>query len=696
MNGHFETLNLSSMLQLALNDNQRLRLQVEQLQNQLRNQSQIANQPSVVIIFPQPSSVPITLNHFQQQQQSTQGQERHQPQPHQPQPHQPQPHQLQPHQLPLLLPQPHQPHQHLPHQLQPHQLPILQPLQLQPHQPQPHQPQPNQLQPEPRSTQTLVSYFDASRPTKYRITEDLRQDFRRINEKLHQRGLSFQNTVISEKQSSFPHDVSVRIRPIPTTDPIEPFLIKDTENISNRKYNRIRATSGWPSLYQARLFKERIDNMFPIKRNEFGVYNDVKSKLHGMANRHKQQLHLLSNKLLIKLGSDGAFSGSKFKFLNFTFSFLNHFNSNGFVDANFTLGIFDIVNEDYFSVKNRFFNLLNELSRVNSVSISDKEYQVEYFFAADLKMLALVLGVNAANSVCPCPFCKCPVNEFYDTSKVWSITDPKLGARTMDNIEQSIGTDGQKEVPIVNFIPFFNFVPDLLHMNLRISEVLFEHFFTYLVQLDWIEKTKRRQKLFLNFLVEEIRIYSPVYEKGKKLCLKSFSRDENLKILSSMPLMDLFPDVLDVFDIQNIWRGYHEICVALIRNLWDSEQIKEKTKNWLDLLCGTCTNDIVTLYMHVLQQHVHQFHELHGDVNRFNCQMLEKKNHLNTKNLFGSTNLHTNLTENDDCLVQLVKKNNRLDYLNRFADHAVSSVVRRVNRRRRNFIANFRKKTLFN
>ena len=181
----------------------------------------------------------------------------------------------------------------------------------------------------------------------------------------------------------------------------------------------------------------------------------------------------------------------------------------------------------------------------------------------------------------------------------------------------------------------------------------------------------------------------------QQICLRSFSRDENLKILSKMPLTTLFKDLTKVAKIEKSWRDFYEICMALMQNEWTPEKIKEKTKTWLKTLCKEIYYDaIATLYMHELQAHMHQFVELHGDVNKFNCQLLEKRNHSNSKNIFQSTNLHTNLSEKDDCLVQLLNKNNRTDYLNRFDEPEVKKRVI-SNKRKSNFIENFRAKKTF-
>ena len=546
----------------------------------------------------------------------------------------------------------------------------------------------------------LIGYFEASRTTQFRFREELRNDFRAINIKLHQRGLTFRNVTASDRANSeFEHDVKIEVHQVNTVQPTDEhnaFIVKDTENISDRKYHRVRGcTIGWPTLHRARLFRHQIANMFPVQRNEVGVYNGARNKIEHMANIHKQQIKMVNNKLNIKLSADGANVGRKLKFLNLTFSFLEQENSSGFVDANYTIGIYEIVKEDYVSVRRCFTEVMGDMSRLKSIFFYQMECELSFFFAGDYKMLACVMGVNAANSIQPCVHCICPVNEFHNTKKIWSITDPNLGARTAYSAFESIGQNGQIEAPMVDFIPFCNFVPDLLHMNLRICDVLFEKVFSDIVKLDWMNKTQNN-KLFLNFLVEKLRIFKPVYEVNKKYILKSFSRDENLKILSAMPLAKLFPQLPKVDLIQKNWRDFYSICVALIRNSWTSDKIRVTTDEWLDVLCHKIySRDFATVYMHELQQHMHQYKELHGNLNRFSCQRLEKKNHSNARNLFQSTNLHTNLTEKDDCLVQLLNKNNRIDFLERFEESTSSQKVFTVNRRRQNFIANFRAKQLY-
>ena len=96
--------------------------------------------------------------------------------------------------------------------------------------------------------------------------------------------------------------------------------------------------------------------------------------------------------------------------------------------------------------------------------------------------------------------------------------------------------------------------------------------------------------------------------------------------------------------------------------------------------------------MHIFTSHLYQLHELHGDLNRFSCQQLEFKNHWNAKNFFQSTNQHTNLSENDDFLIQLLNKNNRIEYFRKNYENKLSKnkTKKRIFFRTPKFCPNFR------
>ena len=61
---------------------------------------------------------------------------------------------------------------------------------------------------------------------------------------------------------------------------------------------------------------------------------------------------------------------------------------------------------------------------------------IEYFLGGDLKFLAIVCGIEAANAKYACIWCKCSNSDRGDMSKEWSAFDVSKGARTIDEIEK--------------------------------------------------------------------------------------------------------------------------------------------------------------------------------------------------------------------------------------------------------------------
>ena len=60
------------------------------------------------------------------------------------------------------------------------------------------------------------------------------------------------------------------------------------------------------------------------------------------------------------------------------------------------------VPENYNSVKDALSDIVKEASDLKSVDIRARVHQIEYFFGGDLKFLAIVCGIKAANKIFMC------------------------------------------------------------------------------------------------------------------------------------------------------------------------------------------------------------------------------------------------------------------------------------------------------
>ena len=77
------------------------------------------------------------------------------------------------------------------------------------------------------------------------------------------------------------------------------------------------------------------------------------------------------------------------------------------------------------------------MESLNSLQVGDYTYELTYFIGADMKFLAMALGIEAANSTYSCVWCKCPSRDCHNTEKEWSVTDTgNGGARTIAEIQK--------------------------------------------------------------------------------------------------------------------------------------------------------------------------------------------------------------------------------------------------------------------
>ena len=80
----------------------------------------------------------------------------------------------------------------------------------------------------------------------------------------------------------------------------------------------------------------------------------------------------------------------------------------------FSLGSFQVDSENYENVKTSIKEILDALKHFTEIEINKTQYKVIKYFGGDLKFLATMYGINAANSKFPCVWCE----EFNSQSQV--------------------------------------------------------------------------------------------------------------------------------------------------------------------------------------------------------------------------------------------------------------------------------------
>jgi hypothetical protein len=73
--------------------------------------------------------------------------------------------------------------------------------------------------------------------------------------------------------------------------------------------------------------------------------------------------------------------------------------------GNYTVGMFDLNQENYEIMCCIPEDIHKQIGELNIIEIESKTYSLEKYLGGDLKKLAIIHGINAANSDQPCIWC---------------------------------------------------------------------------------------------------------------------------------------------------------------------------------------------------------------------------------------------------------------------------------------------------
>lgn len=214
---------------------------------------------------------------------------------------------------------------------------------------------------------------------------------------------------------------------------------------------------------------EHMVNLNPSFKNE----STVKVKITGDGTQVSRSMHVLVLAFTILDGDENPNSPSG----NHIISMLN-------------------AQEKYEYLSQALMDIANEIQSVQTITVDGHEFNIEFYLGGDMKYLAICLGIQAANAKYSCIWCKCPATERHNTSKSWcSVED---GARTVEEIQcLSLGKNKDKYgciyQPLFPSIPIDRVIPDILHLFLRISDVLINLLILELRKMDDIEKLTKNE-----------------------------------------------------------------------------------------------------------------------------------------------------------------------------------------------------------
>ena len=137
-------------------------------------------------------------------------------------------------------------------------------------------------------------------------------------------------------------------------------------------------------------------------------------------------------------------------------------------------------------------DISNEGKQLKSITINDKSYEIETYLGGDLKFLAMVCGIDAANCEHACVWCKCSRLERWEMSQQWSISDNAKGARTIEEIARLASTKQHRFNCSQKPLSSYSWSSLIHSIFLRISNVL------------------------INLLIRDLRTTDEIHRNGDK------------------------------------------------------------------------------------------------------------------------------------------------------------------------------------
>lgn len=296
--------------------------------------------------------------------------------------------------------------------------------------------------------------------------------------------------------------------------------------------------------------------------------------------------------------------------------------------------------------------VIKELEIIKEIEIEDKLFNIKWTQGGDLKWLANIHGLNAANSEHPCIWCNW---SFKQTDHKALNADERTHQRCRDKLQRATkNTDGYQNIPLLRFIEFKNAIFDPLHMCLRITDNLFEKLIAHFDFLDKDGSFDLEKRKYLRILTEFIenncKVSSPFFycEKEKKVKIRNLNQRDRFKILKGLEtrnLINLFPELKRdnyILGINFVLLEFYNILKLIKRDYnvipFDKNELKIRIDNWLQYYIKINGSKKLTPYIHILTTHVISFIEEFKNLNVFSPQSLQHLNSIYKINYLRQTN----------------------------------------------------------
>lgn len=210
--------------------------------------------------------------------------------------------------------------------------------------------------------------------------------------------------------------------------------VKERFGLLNAAYHEMSMVcKNLPRSWKMKDFVQCLNSLWEIKPcpESYGMQQSLESRLtvHVRHLLHTKKLNA-GDKLKVKLSGDGTRVCRKLNLVNFTFTLLNEDDIAMSAKGNHTIAILNVP-EDYEKLAVALRDIIAEVERLKCVVVDNEKFEIEYFLCSDLKFLAIICGIEAANSTYACVWCKCAASERYDMEKEWSASEAEKASRSV-------------------------------------------------------------------------------------------------------------------------------------------------------------------------------------------------------------------------------------------------------------------------
>ncbi|GBC34719.2 hypothetical protein GLOIN_2v1482103 [Rhizophagus irregularis DAOM 181602=DAOM 197198] len=180
------------------------------------------------------------------------------------------------------------------------------------------------------------------------------------------------------------------------------------------------------------------------------------------------------------------------------------------------------------------------------------------------------MGLNAPNSKYFCLYCDCDSSARWDINLKWKINK---------------NTQSKKKPELFPAIRQENYIPDELHLLLRISDVLMECLFNDLFKKKDFERLIKSQiEQAMKSINVHFEFFKSKFHSGKWDWTSLMGPDKK-KVLQHFPVTNFISGKRGE-DIQELWRNFYDLYMIIRRpSLTDSEidDLEVKVKEWIYL-----------------------------------------------------------------------------------------------------------------